>query len=309
MSSRWFNTAVVILWLATMTWLVREKVLPPLRIGEPPSYAEIIDAQNHELPVGWELSIDGKRIGWALTDTKKSASGPAEIRGRAHFDSLPIQSVAPGWLQPISRLIGTSTDGLRMDAVSVLELDTLGRLLRFDSTVRLEPGVEAMNMRGIVESGTLQLIASSGGVSLTYEVPLPPKALMSDALSPQSRLPGLHVGQTWSVPVFNPLWPSKNPIEIIRATVEDTQPLFWGGANEEAWVVVYRRDSGSGAEADKLPSGKLWVRHDGAVLRQEAMLGKSTIQFIRMSDKQAAKLIATIGSLWWMLDNKPNRKK
>jgi hypothetical protein len=309
MSSRWFNTAVVILWLATMTWLVREKVLPPLLIGEPPSYSEIISAQGHELPVGWELAIDGRRIGWAMTETKKSPIGMTEIRGRAHFNRFPTEAVSPGWLRPIAQLIGTHIDGLRMDAVSVLEFDTFGRLLHFDSAVHLEPGSETMKMRGTVEGGTLQLVAHSGGVSFSYEVPLPPKALMADALSPQSRLPGLHVGQSWSVPVFNPLWPSKNPIEIIHAAVEDTQPIFWGGVHEDAWVVVYRRDSGSGVEANQPPSGKLWVRRDGAVLRQEAMLGKSTIQFVRMSDKEAAKLIATIGPQWWTPDSKPPRLK
>ena len=61
MSSRWFNTAVVVLWLATMSWLVKEKVLPPLLIGEPPSYPEIIEAQNREPPVGWEVFLDGRR--------------------------------------------------------------------------------------------------------------------------------------------------------------------------------------------------------------------------------------------------------
>ena len=46
MYSRWFNAAVVVLWLATMSWLVTEKVLPPLLVGEPPSYHQVIEAQN-----------------------------------------------------------------------------------------------------------------------------------------------------------------------------------------------------------------------------------------------------------------------
>ena len=36
MYSRWSNVAVVILWLSAMGWLMAEKVLPPLLIGEPP---------------------------------------------------------------------------------------------------------------------------------------------------------------------------------------------------------------------------------------------------------------------------------
>jgi len=65
MSSRWFNTAVVVLWLATMSWLVKEKVLPPLLIGEPPSYSEIIEAQNREFArrLGRVLGWTSDRLG------------------------------------------------------------------------------------------------------------------------------------------------------------------------------------------------------------------------------------------------------
>lgn len=309
MNSHWFNTAVVVLWLATMSWLVTEKVLPPLLIGDPPSYHEIVTALNHELPVGWEVSLDGRRIGWAMTDTKKLPTGLTTIHGCAHFDGFPIEAVTPGWLQPLSRLIGTPVRGLQMDAGSELQLDGFGRLLQFDSTVRLEPCGEMITMQGTVEGGQLQLMARSGDLTFSYDVPLPPKSLMSDAFSPQSRLPGLHVGQTWSVPVFNPLWPSKSPIEIISATVEDTQPIFWNGLHEDAWVVVYRQDSGSGVDGGRTPKGKLWVRRDGAVLRQEAAFGKSTLEFVRMSDKESTRLVATIGPRWWTSDSKPGHKR
>jgi hypothetical protein len=305
MNSRWFNTAVVVLWLATMSWLVKEKVLPPLLIGEPPSYSEIVEAQNSEPPVGWMVLVDGRRIGWAMTDTKQQKSGVTEIHGRAHFDSFPIEAVTPGWLQPFSRLISRPMGQLQMDARSELLIDTFGRLIRFDSTVRVQPWSETITMKGIVEGRQLQLSVHSGDLSLSYELPLPPKSLLSDALSPQSRLPGLHIGQIWSVPVFNPLWPSKSPIEIIEARVEDTQPIFWGGKSENAWLVVYRHESGSSAGAAQNPKGKLWVRRDGAVLRQEAMLSNSTIQFVRMSDKQAERLIAKLGQRWWTFDGNP----
>ena len=33
-----FNVIVVLFWLATMSWLIVAKVLPPMRVGEPPSY-------------------------------------------------------------------------------------------------------------------------------------------------------------------------------------------------------------------------------------------------------------------------------
>jgi hypothetical protein len=150
----------------------------------------------------------------------------------------------------------------------------------------------------------LDLQVRSGNQSFGYEVPLPPKSLLSDALSPQTRLPGLHIGQSWSVPIFNPLWPTKSPIEIITATVESSEPLCWSGVVENAWLVVYRHDSGS-AKAGQNVKGRLWVRRDGAVLQQEAMLFDSPVIFVRMADKESAKLIEMIGPRWWVIGHRP----
>jgi hypothetical protein len=309
MSSRWFNIAVVVLWATTMGWLVKEKVLPPLVVGDPPSYIEIVKAQNREPPVAWEVFLNGRRIGWALTETRRQKTDLTEIHGRAHFDTLPIAAVIPGWLQPLSRLIGKPVQDLQMDGRSELLIDPFGRLLRFESTVRLEPWNEMVSMRGMVEGGQLQFVVRSGELSFNYEVPLPPKALLSDALSPQSCLPGLHVGQKWSVPIFNPLWPTTGPIEVIRATVEGTQPILWNGGIEDAWLVVYRRDLGSNPGESQKPQGSLWVRRDGAVLRQEVVLSSSTIQFVRMSDREAASLVDSIGPRWWSFDGRPAVRK
>ena len=66
MQGRWFNTAVVLLWLVTMTWLVKEKVLPPLLVGEPPSYSRIVEARRDAPPVGWRMSLESPAAGLGL---------------------------------------------------------------------------------------------------------------------------------------------------------------------------------------------------------------------------------------------------
>src|SRR5690348_13075216 len=42
MYSRWFSVAVVLFWVATMGWLIHHKILPPLVVGDPPTYRSII---------------------------------------------------------------------------------------------------------------------------------------------------------------------------------------------------------------------------------------------------------------------------
>jgi hypothetical protein len=301
MNSRWYNATVVVLWLVTMSWLVTKKVLPPLLVGEPPSYRQVIEAQNHDPPAGWRVIWKGKPLGWALTDTKLQPTGLTEVHGRVHFDTFPIGAMTPIWLQPFLALSKKSVDELSLDASSAMLIDAFGRLLRFDSAVRLPPLIDEITMRGTVEGGQLQLLVRSGSQSFSHDVSLPPKALLADALSPQTRLPGLHVGQTWSVPVFNPLWPTKSPIEIISATVEEPETILWNGEPVNTLVVVYRRDSGAATGAKQTEQCKLWVRHDGAVLRQEAMLFESSIMFIRLTDKETTKLIGAVGPRWWVV--------
>jgi hypothetical protein len=299
MNSRWYNAAVVVAWLGAMSWLMIEKVLPPLRVGEPPSYRQVIEAQSADPPVGWNIALNEHPLGWALTDTKKQPTGLAEIRGRVHFDDFPIAAMSPLWLQPFVAFAKKPSAGLRLDASSTILIDSFGRLFRFDSAIGLPMLADDINMQGTVDGGQLQLTIRSGAQSFTHELSLPPKALVADALSPQTRLPGLYVGQEWSVPIFNPLWPSKSPIEITSAKVEMPDIIMWDEKPANTLVVVYRRDSGAAGKVKQSVQGKLWVRDDGVVLRQESLLFDSSIVFVRMTEKETEKLIKKIGPRWW----------
>jgi hypothetical protein len=309
MNSRWFNTVVVMLWLATMGWLVEEKVLPPLLFGEPPSYRSIVEAQQNAPPVGWRVSLNGHPLGWALTDTQLQSTGLTEIRGRVHFTALPLAEMMPSWLRSLAGLNERSIGPLQMDARSLLAIDPLGHLVRFDSTARVDPLNEVISVQGIVEGRRLQLLVRAGNEPLSSEAYLPSDALLCDALSPQMQLPGLRAGQTWTVPVYNPLWLTKTPLEIIRATVEGTEPILWNGAIEDAWLVMYRNDSGSGAGNNQSPRGALcgtlWVRRNGTVLKQQVVLLGATVTFVRLPDEKAAALVKAVGPQWWIVGEQP----
>jgi hypothetical protein len=302
MQSRWFNAAVVLLWLITMSWLVTEKVLPPLLVGDPPSYSKIVEAQRDAPPVGWRMSLNHRSLGWALSDTKLQSTGLTDIHGRVHFDALPLDEMVPGWVQTLSRLLEHPIDRLQMDARSILTIDSLGHLVQFDSTVRIEPFNQVICLRGTVEGRRLQLMIRNGDGPLSKEVFLPADALLCDVLSPQSQLPGLRAGQKWTVPVYSPLWP-KTPLEIVQAKVERLEPVLWNGLVEDCWLVVYRGDPGNGAGDGQNERGRLYVRRDGTVLRQQVLLFDSVITFDRLSDDEARKLAKTAGQQWWSIEN------
>ncbi|OHB70676.1 MAG: hypothetical protein A2V70_06150, partial [Planctomycetes bacterium RBG_13_63_9] len=240
MYGRWFNISVVILWLSAMGWLVSQKVLPPLLVGEPPNYRTILAAQQRQPTVAWRMAFNGRQLGWALSTISRLPDEVTEIRSLVHFDELPLAEMTPGWLRTLLRWTKQPNIKLQMDARSTLAIDPLGRLSRFESAVRLDPVDDVVKLYGIVDGSQLRLEVCSGDFSYHALVHLPSDSLPEDALSPQTQLPGLRAGQTWTVPVYSPLRPPNEPLEILQAKVEGIESLVWDGRSVETWLVVYR---------------------------------------------------------------------
>jgi hypothetical protein len=121
---------------------------------------------------------------------------------------------------------------------------------------------------------------------------LPSHGLLGDVLSPQMQLGDqLRTGQTWKVPSCNPFSPNfKDPLEILQATVEGREVIFWDGEMKRTWLVVYRSDPGSKLGEKPTDRQKLWVRRDGTVLKQQITVLGSSMTFVRMSDADSASL-------------------
>ena len=117
MTSRWSSIAVCLLWAITMGWLIAEKVLPPLMLGEPPSYRAIAYARSDQATIGWNVLVNDKRVGSAVSTAVKTAEGSTEIQSHVHFDYLPVEEMAPRGLRAlvgpvIARAGGPRADGL-----------------------------------------------------------------------------------------------------------------------------------------------------------------------------------------------------
>jgi hypothetical protein len=289
MHSRWYSSAIVMLWLSTMSWLVWQKVLPPMLVGEPPKQQEVLAARSHELPVGWDISFNGRNLGWAMSTVQRRLDGGLVLRGLAHFNELPVNEITPGWIQTLFKLAEHSAARIRLDARSSVVLDCEGRPTGFRSVVELPPLGDTIELDGQIEGTRMNLVARSGEFSFTTQTHLPVGALVGDTLAPQTQLPGLHLGQTWTVPVLSPLRPPNSPVEILRATVERMVVYSWEGVTYDTWLVVYRAESGLSLLGGARPQGRAWVRQDGMVLRQEVNLMDCTLTFTRMSAERALR--------------------
>ncbi len=290
MFSRWFQALIVAFWLGTMSWLVFAKVLPPLMVGEPPTYRAIVeDAHRHRAQAAarWHIFWNNEQVGSARTETALLPDDVTDLRSQVHFDHFPLAQMAPFRGASISQLLGGTDQGLALDARSSVTIDALKRPLELRSTLQVGLLDQAIEMRGRVEGDHLKLTVRMGEFVHHTQTFLPGEAILSDVLSPPARLPHLRVGQTWTTPIYSPFSAPNRPLEVLKAVVEREETIVWGGRGQRARVVVYRQDQGAGLGDSRSPRGRTWVLEDGTVVRQEATLLSATLRFELLPPEQS----------------------
>ncbi len=299
MGNRAFHAVVVLLWASTTGWLVVAKVLPPLLVGEPPTYRSTLQEQHRV--IAWRLEWNGQPIGWSASKVLPAEDGVTEVHSRMLLDDLPLKEMSPYWLRPLLAQLGT----MDMDARSRVEIDPLGALSHFRSTVRIGEIADAVRVRGHVDGSQLHVEVRSGEFQYKKQLPLPPDALVGNELTPQAELPGLRVGQSWTMPVYSPFYPNQ-PLEIWQASVDEEGMLQWNDEMVTTRIVSYRADSGAALGASTKPRGRLWVARDGRVLQQESMLLNSQLRFVRMTSDETEALLASLGEDWLSASARPS---
>ncbi len=292
-----FNLIVILFWFATMGWLVVAKVLPPVLVGEPPNYSSILRETQAQPPVCWSIRLQDRAIGWAATKIVPRDDGITNLYSRVYMGEFPLDEVAPPWLTAVLKPVLRDFGPLDIDKRSRVTIDPLGRLVGFESRMRVADIPDAIKVEGQVDGTSLKLSVQSGEIPYKLERYLPQDSLVVDELSPQGRMPGLRVGQTWTVPLYSPFHPPNSPMDILQATVEPEERITWDGERVSCRVIIYRNDSGSGLDGN-VNRGRVWVREDGVVLRQEVAIFKSRLHFIRLPDSQAEDIWQALGDDW-----------
>jgi hypothetical protein len=234
-------------------------------------------------------------VGWAISTSVAAPDGGMKLCGHVHVDELPWARMTPGWFHGFLKLADQPLSSVKMETLSTITISPQGRVSQIDSSVRINPLREVIRLTGTIDETRLLLTVRVGDFTYRTEAYLPSGVLLGDSLSPQTQMPGLHLGQTWTVPAYSPLRPPNNPLEILQATVEADESFVWNDDILETWLVVYRSDSGFTFSRDPPPRGKMWVRHDGTVLKQEISLLDCKLTFLRMTNQRAAELAKSKG--------------
>lgn len=314
MSLRWYSLFVLAFWAVTAGWLVKEKLLPPLLVGDPPSFSSILESSDEsDRNVSWTIRANGNLVGTATTSHRRLDTGAAEIASDVRLKEIRLADVSPPWLSPLARLFGADDEApeftLPLTATSSLILDPLGRPTNLQ--VRFIAGdlagmteVEALNhelickvmVAGVVVGDKLDLeikVPRKNSESIfRTSVYLPPGALLGDAFSPQSRLPDLRVGQQWKAPIYSPLRSPSEPVDILEARVDRIENVEWDGQQVPAFVVVYSSESSGRLTHSRAELARAWVDRQGRVLRQEALLSTIKLTFDRVPATAAAAIAA-----------------
>jgi len=282
MANRIFVSAVVVLWLSSMTWLVTDRILPSFFDGQPP----IVQAYENGEVVAWTVLWKGKVVGEAASMRLNGEGGSTDLFNRVVLEEFPVMQLAPSWIRAAVGNLGRMT----FDVLTRVEFDPLGKFSAFNSRITLNDMPSVLRMSGRMEGSNLQLKVRSSDFSHTTLIPLPNSEALSEALFPNAKLPYLHLGRSWQEKVYSPFSSLANPVERVHVKVEAVGTIEHHGEVRRVMRVVYKSEGGSGIPDLARAQGISWVDPEsGDVLRHDVFLGDSKLRFERLSKEAATE--------------------
>lgn len=275
MGNKVYTVVVVLLWGATMSWLVSSKILPPFFRGEPPR-----TGMNGNQPVCWRVLVGDEHIGWAVSQAVPGADGSTELHSRVKLENVPLSRMAPRWMSTVIDNIGP----LELDMRSRTTLDSLGNLSVFETNVRVNDLPSAILMKGVVEEGKIRLRLQYGEVVHRLDYPWPEHAQLGSKLTPDAKLLQVYTGRKWHKEVYNPFGGPQGAIEVIEAEVTGEEALLVSGQLANTRRIEFRSIDATGVSSEDRRRSTVWVSEEGIVVREEINLMDVLLRFDRESE-------------------------
>lgn len=283
MANRIFVTAVIVLWLGSMSWLMVDKVLPSYTDGEPPPSAGF----EPNVPVAWSVQWSGRNVGYAASVRTGGPSGTTNLENRLVLNDVPLMDLVPALMRQVVGDIGR----MKLDASTTLEFDSLDNFSAFRSSVSINDISGLLRLTGRVNGPYLDLTVKFNDVTYSPQVPVPNQGALSESLFPDAKLPYMYVGRKWHEEIYSPFRTPSDPVDTVEVEVTGVENLERDGGMERVMRVEFRGSEESGVPEDARLQAVAWVRaEDGLVLRQDVYISGSSLRFDRLSDERAAEV-------------------
>jgi hypothetical protein len=275
MANRIFVSAVVVLWLSSMTWLVTHRLLPTYFGGPPP----LTQAAAEGEAVAWQVSYNDQVVGEAASIRLQGTGGTTDLFNRLVLEEFPVMSLAPSVIRMAVGDLGDMT----FDVLTRVEFDPLGKFSSFHSRITMSDLASSLIISGRMDDSYLKLRVHSNDFSHSSRVYLPNSQVLNEALSPDAQLPYMHVGKSWQEKVYSPFSSPTDPVERVQAEVKAIELIEYFGEHRRVMRVDYQSVTSSGVTNRARKQGAAWVAPEtGRVLRREVLLGGSRLRFERL---------------------------
>ena len=290
MPSRWLSLIIIAFWLAMGGLFFWRDLWPDWRPGEPPPYkadlvGEAPPRQGHGPTTSWIVYHNGVEAFTAETWVTHQVEDDTFVMESQLVQRPPFRGITPKWLPHVELRKGNGSyrvdrEGNLVGIRAEFNLRTKmgdNLILKGLTGAKGFTGDVVLALTGDVRDGKLfphWHIDNSLGKEFDLQVEpiaVPHRGSVIMPLQPVNRLRGVRPGQTWRVPLLDPLAMVglDGGVKYLDARVlPEIEPLTWKGEQYPCLVIKYQGED---------VMGRTWVaaddRGDDRVLRQEFDLG------------------------------------
>ncbi len=279
MPPRLVSLAIIVFWTTMTGWLLYREVWPRYRAGEPPPFSIDLTEEVSALPISWTIFQKGERAGTGQSQVLRMPDRTFELRSLFRFDAIDLK---------LPLLAGADEKPQVRKLMCAYHVTDAGRLLGLSSSVILgfpidpkqfaldielelhgevSEGVLRLQPRGLLGGTEVKELASMLKLVGLGELQIPVRGSVLNPMHLLNRVPGLHLGQSWRVPLLDPGLSGASLAELEATVGQDL--LSWHDGMVPCYKIEYR-EPGNKQEV----RAATWVRQrDGLVLRQDAGFG------------------------------------
>ncbi len=285
MGNKLYVCAVVLIWGASMSWLVSERILPPFFEGDPPATSII----RQKEPVAWQIQVDSKPCGIAVMQAIEGADGAVAVYSNVTLTQIPWPKSTPLWMSAFKSTIGK----LSIEMHTRLGFDSLNRLADFESKFIVGDNTAPVMLRGRIVGNELQLKVRAAAITKDFKHQWTDQGNFASEIMPETKLLGIYEGKRWHREVFNPIASPHSPIELLEATVGPQERYMHNDEVVRVFPVEYQTPERVGTSDEERLKAKLLVAENGMVLKQELKFLGSRLIFTRLSEEASLIMAET----------------